>query len=193
MTLIFIHGLGSSGNQVHSIVDRWRKEFPYMKCIYPSADKMPLTMNYGMELPAWFDVLELGTRVFPTNGWAGMLHSVRRVREIMLKEIESGTPPERIIFAGFSQGAAMCFATVFNTCVKVGAIVSLSGFYYIPILEQASEHIITNVNKSTPVLVAHGEKDSMILVEVCIEVEYIIFRYKLCSFFFHFSFFIFHF
>ena len=65
---------------------------------------MPVTMNFGLVLPAWFDVLELGTRNYPKDGWPGMLHSVRRVRQILIDEIASGTPPERIIIAGFSQG-----------------------------------------------------------------------------------------
>ncbi len=164
-TLIFIHGLGGSGNQNSPIVDKWRAKYPYMKCIYPSANKMPVSMNYGMVLPAWFDVLELGTRVFPKDGWAGMLDSTRRLRMIVLEEIAKGTPPERIILAGFSQGSAMTFATAFNTDIKLGGIISLSGFYYIPVLLEAREHILTNVNRDIPIFLGHGEKDSLINVE----------------------------
>uniref|UniRef100_A0A0A9XDG4 palmitoyl-protein hydrolase n=1 Tax=Lygus hesperus TaxID=30085 RepID=A0A0A9XDG4_LYGHE len=109
-----------------------------MKFICPSAPRMPITANFGMLVPAWFDVNELGmllhsilyaqchnicpsmngytgTRNFPTDGWKGLLESVQMVRRILIDEVDSGTPPHRIIIAGFSQGAIVAIATAFNT------------------------------------------------------------------------------
>jgi len=65
-----------------------------------------------------------------------------------------------------STGAAMSFATAFNTHIKLGALISLSGFFYLTDLDEAREQVQNNPNSDTPLFIGHGEADSIVLPEV---------------------------
>ena len=59
-----------------------------------------------MRCPAWWDVESANT--YPDfEDVDSILESAEFVRSLVRAEIEKGTPPSRIILAGFSQGAAL--------------------------------------------------------------------------------------
>jgi predicted esterase len=56
--LIFFHGLGDQGDGWASVFKN-EIRIPYMKCIFPNAQSRPVTLNFGMRMPAWYDILGL--------------------------------------------------------------------------------------------------------------------------------------
>lgn len=58
-TLIFLHGLGDTGNGIASIGQALVTAAPalsHIKFIFPTAPRRPVAMNGGMTMPAWFDI-----------------------------------------------------------------------------------------------------------------------------------------
>ena len=56
-TLIFLHGLGDTGVGWAGALNTIKP--PYMKVICPTASIMPVTLNAGFAMPAWYDILSL--------------------------------------------------------------------------------------------------------------------------------------
>lgn len=57
--VIFLHGLGDTGHG-------WAEAFagirtPHVKYICPHAPIKPVTLNMGMSMPSWFDIIGLQT------------------------------------------------------------------------------------------------------------------------------------
>lgn len=63
-----------------------------------------------------------------------MLESVRKINELITKEIDDGLEPSRIVLGGFSQGGAMTLLTGLTTERKLGGLIVLSG--YLPLADK---------------------------------------------------------
>jgi len=91
---------------------------------------MKVSMNGGMRMPSWYDIVGLdersaesctGDRVlkfvtksiqfsyYNTYNILGIEDSVALVRELIDTEISAGLPPNRIVLAGFSQGEQILY------------------------------------------------------------------------------------
>lgn len=164
--IIFIHGLGDSGEgwswfpqviQQTGLV----KSYPEINFVFPDAPSIPITVNGGMRMPAWFDVYEFGN-LKAKQDTEGFLKSCNVVKELIQEQIDKhNVPAERIIIGGFSQGAAITMATLSLLDFKIGGLVALSGFC--PILKAITEkHNKEGVNFDTPVFQGHGTVDPII-------------------------------
>ena len=56
-TLIFLHGLGDTGHGWAAAMNSIRPDF--LKIVCPTAPSIPVTLNMGMRMPAWHDVITL--------------------------------------------------------------------------------------------------------------------------------------
>jgi predicted esterase len=74
--------------------------------IFPNAPSLPITLNRGMRMPAWFDTLTLDD-VMAREDEEGMLKSVQLVHRLITEEVDAGIPSDRIIVGGFSQGNSL--------------------------------------------------------------------------------------
>lgn len=86
-SFIFLHGLGDSG---HGWADIWRQRmsclFPQTRIICPNAPSMPVTINQGVRMPAWYDIAHLGTE--PTHEDSpGMLSSAKLGKSLFINAI----------------------------------------------------------------------------------------------------------
>ncbi|SGZ50403.1 CIC11C00000004129 [Sungouiella intermedia] len=164
--IIFIHGLGDSGEgwswfpqviQQTNIV----KSFPEINFVFPNAPTIPITVNGGMRMPAWFDIYEFGNPNAKQDV-DGFLKSCNVLKELIHEQIEKhNIPAERIIIGGFSQGAAISMATLALLDVKIGGLVALSGFC--PITKTIAEkQNKSGTNLNTPVFQGHGHVDPII-------------------------------
>ena len=54
--VIFLHGLGDTGHGWLSAFHSISKELPSTKFIFPHARSIPVSINYGMTMPAWYDI-----------------------------------------------------------------------------------------------------------------------------------------
>ena len=104
--VIWLHGLGADGHDFEPIVPSllWPGA-PAIRFVFPHADIRPLTVNGGMSMRAWYDIVSIdGDR---GHDEAGIKHSMLQTEELIAREVKRGIAPERIVLAGFSQGGAI--------------------------------------------------------------------------------------
>ena len=56
-TMIFLHGLGDTGHGWAEAFNEIRPD--YLKIVCPNAPSMPVTLNRGMVMPAWYDLWQV--------------------------------------------------------------------------------------------------------------------------------------
>ncbi|RKP11177.1 Phospholipase/carboxylesterase/thioesterase [Thamnocephalis sphaerospora] len=157
-TVFFMHGLGDSGAGWAPVTEELRTLLPHVKFVLPNAPARPVTLNFGMSMPAWYDIHSLAD-MDQDEDEAGMLASSLKISHMIRDEVHAGIPSNRIVVGGFSQGGAMSLLCGLSSEHKLAGIVNLSG--YLPlrtkIFAMASE-----ANKKTPLLMAHGDADEVV-------------------------------
>ena len=78
--------------------------------ICPTAPVIPITLNMGFRMPAWFDIESLD-RLEEETDIEGVKRSAEVVFDIIEGEIRNGIPSDRIIIGGFSQGKTLFLST----------------------------------------------------------------------------------
>lgn len=153
-TLIFLHGLGDSGHGWAPQISNIKPGC--VKLICPSANKMAVTLNSGVQMPAWFDL-----KSFNPNGpedEAGVKAAAAYVNSLIEAEVEAGIPSARIILGGFSQGGALSLYTALTSRHKLAGVVVLS--CWMPLHKQlATLDPASVVNRDVPFLQCHGDVD----------------------------------
>jgi len=127
----------------------------------PHAPPQSVTANFGMTMPAWFDI-----RSFDFNSEedeSGMLRTVSSVNQLISAEVDSGIEPGRIVVGGFSQGAAMSILTGLTSERKLAGVVSLSGW---AALRNKLEAMCTSHASSTPIFWGHGTADPLVTYNI---------------------------
>ena len=156
IVIIWMHGLGADGNDFAPVVPQFYiKDLP-IKFVFPHAPKMPVTINGGMVMRAWYDILAMNIdRHIDKNG---IKASVKLIHELIDDQVQQGFSHEQIILAGFSQGAAMSIQVATHYPHKLAGIIALSG--YLPIPEEISSRNMVNIN--TPIFMGHGTQDPVV-------------------------------
>ncbi len=106
-SVIWLHGLGADGHDFAPIVEKLN--LAGVRFILPHAPVMPVTLNNGYEMPAWYDLYGLG--IESRQDEAGIRASELKIQALIAKEIARGIAPGNIVLAGFSQGGAMALHT----------------------------------------------------------------------------------
>ncbi|MGV3569804.1 MAG: alpha/beta hydrolase [Ramlibacter sp.] len=157
-TLIILHGLGADGNDFVPIAQELDLDaVGPMRFIFPHAPVMPVTINNGYRMRAWYDIL--GTESQGVQDEAGLRRSQAVVEALLQREEERGIASDRIVLAGFSQGCAMALMTGLRHARPLAGIVGLSG--YLPLAQQV-EAERSQANQATPIFLAHGWQDEVI-------------------------------
>ena len=107
-SIIWMHGLGASGHDFEPIVPHLH--LPAVRFVFPHAPKIPVTINGGYVMPAWYDILTW-ERVPERENAAHIDRSRTQITALIDREVARGVPEDRIVLAGFSQGAAMALHT----------------------------------------------------------------------------------
>ena len=177
--VIWLHGLGADGNDFVPIV-------PYLaldpaldvRFVFPHAPAIPVTLNGGMVMPAWYDIRDLGPE--SRHDAAGIRASAAAVAALVEREVERGVPSRKIVLAGFSQGGAVAVHTALRHPQPLAGIVALSTYL---VLGDELPSAIAAANRGIAVFQAHGTRDPMVtfprgealrekLVELGCEVEW---------------------
>ncbi|KAF9110231.1 hypothetical protein BGX27_006623 [Mortierella sp. AM989] len=162
-TVIFFHGLGDSGAGWAPVGQELGRHLPHVKFIFPNAPAIPVTLNFGMQMPGWYDIRSLNN-IDQEQDEAGMLRSRQQVMEIIRDEIEQhGIPAKRIVIGGFSQGCVMGLMTGLTSEYKFAGMVSLSG--YMP-LHTKIMSMVTDANRKTPIFWGHGDADQVVRYDI---------------------------
>ncbi len=155
--VIWLHGLGADGHDFEPIVPELRlpASLP-VRFVFPHAPEMPVTAFGGQSLRAWFDFSLDSPADLP-----GLKKSVARIRDLIQAEIDNGTPSERILLAGFSQGGVLALQTALHYHKPLAGVLALSTFLADT---QGLGTAASEVNASIPILVCHGQQDMVLPV-----------------------------
>ena len=155
-SVIWLHGLGADGHDFEPIVPELALPADLrLRFVFPHAPVRPVTVNGGMSMRAWYDILSLDG-----EGRAdadGIRESSAMLEGLIDREIERGVDVGRIVIAGFSQGGAIAIHTMLQTQHAVAGMMALSTYLALPgDLEHAASR------KDLPIFMAHGSLDAML-------------------------------
>lgn len=156
--VIWLHGLGADGYDFVPVVRELEAlGAPAARYVFPHAPMMPVTINGGYVMRAWYDIL--GTDLVRREDEAGIRASQQAVERLIAREVERGCARSRIVLAGFSQGAAITLQTGLRQREPLAGLLVLSG--YLPLAEAfASERAPQSA--AVPIFMAHGASDPVI-------------------------------
>ncbi len=158
--VIWLHGLGADGNDFAGLVPELDLSgCPPIRFVFPHAPSLPVTINGGYVMPAWYDIL--GANLVSQQDALGIERSERDIVALIQHEISRGIKPEHIVLAGFSQGCAMALHTGLRFPKKLAGIVALSG--YLPLADRFPSERHT-ANAHTPIFMAHGTLDPVVVL-----------------------------
>jgi len=162
-TVIMAHGLGDSGAGWVSLAENWRRrqKFDEVKFIFPNAPTIPITVNMGMTMPGWYDIIGFND-LTARQDEPGILKSQTYLHSLISGEIDAGIPSTRIVLGGFSQGGAMAIFSGITASKKLGGIFGLS--CYLLLHERLKSFLpVDNPNKETRIFMGHGDSDPLVL------------------------------
>jgi phospholipase/carboxylesterase len=158
-TVIVLHGLGADGHDFEPVARELDlADAGPVRFVFPHAPVRPVTINGGMAMRAWYDILGLD---FTQRGEdeAGLRASQQAVEALIEREKARGVPASRIVLAGFSQGCAMALLTGLRHAERLAGIVGLSGYLPLAVQTAGERHA---ANADTPVFLAHGRLDPVV-------------------------------
>jgi len=158
--VIWLHGLGADGNDFAGLVPELELDgCPPIRFVFPHAPSIPVTINAGYVMPAWYDIL--GMNLVNQQDAAGIQKSELAITALIEHEVARGIPHARIVLAGFSQGCAMALHTGLRLPHKLAGIIGLSG--YLPLADRAGSERL-EANAHTPIFMAHGTQDPVVVL-----------------------------
>ena len=156
--VIWLHGLGADGHDFEAIVPELKLPSDLaVRYLFPHAPLRPVTINGGMVMRAWYDILEMD--VSRRVDVESILESSASLRRLIQRELEAGIASQRILLAGFSQGGAIVLHTGLRYEQPLAGLLALST-YSPTIGTLARERSAANLN--IPVMMAHGRFDPVI-------------------------------
>lgn len=153
--VIWLHGLGASGHDFVPVVPHLGlPDELAVRFVFPHAPSMPVTINGGYVMPAWYDIIERSIdRKVDTHQIA---LSSDEIGKLVDEQIRQGVPSSNIIIAGFSQGGAVAYHHALTSEKPLAGLLALSTYF-------ATESQVASVaNTALPVLIHHGEYDDTV-------------------------------
>lgn len=161
--VIWLHGLGADGNDFVPIIPELKlTDCLGIRFVFPSAPSMPVTVNGGYVMPAWYDII--GRNLMDQEDTAGIQKSAAAIVELIEKEASRGIAYDKIMLAGFSQGCAMSLHIGLRFPHKLAGIIALSGYLPLAMSANIEKH---SANSTTPIFMAHGTYDR-VKVKSCV-------------------------
>ena len=161
-SIIWMHGLGADANDFVPVVPELRLPIPSgIRFVFPNAPVRPVTLNNGIAMPAWFDIISLD-RINGPEDEAGLRETQQAIEALIARENERGIPTENIFLAGFSQGCAIALLTGLRHPKKLAGLICLSGFLPLAAKTEAER---SQANIDIPIFMAHGTQDPVVVPE----------------------------
>jgi phospholipase/carboxylesterase len=165
-SVIWLHGLGADGHDFEAIVPQLYLPVSLkLRFIFPHAPVRPVTINGGMEMRAWYDILSL-ERSGPSDE-DGIRASAAMLDALIEREHERGVAYANIVVAGFSQGGAIASHSALRFTEKLGGLMALST--YLP-LRSSLQREVVEADSAQPtslrIFMAHGTSDPMLPVQL---------------------------
>ena len=164
--VIWLHGLGADGHDFEPIVPELGiPESLPIRFVFPHAPKRPVTINAGMVMRAWYDILDLGTRKVHLQA---VHESSGLLRRLIERETAAGIASNRIVLAGFSQGGAIALHTGLRYEKPLAGILALST--YSPSVGSLAKER-SEANARIPILMVHGQHEPVIPISAAISTR----------------------
>ena len=155
-SVIWLHGLGANGHDFKPLIPELHLPAQAaIRFIFPHAPAIPVTVNQGYVMPAWYDIFELNIeRRIDIEQLQASAHAIHQLID---QEIQRGIPSQRIILAGFSQGGAVAYEAALTYPQPLGGLLALSSYF------ATAPSIKTNpANKHLPIQIFHGTQDPIV-------------------------------
>jgi len=156
-SVIWLHGLGADGHDFEPIAHELDLSPAAVRFVFPHAPMMPVTINQGFVMRAWFDIV--ATDLGRQEDEAGIRASQMALEGLIARERARGIAARRIVLAGFSQGGAIALQTGLRHPDRLAGIMALS--CYLPIARSVAEEAHA-ANRDVPIFMAHGELDPIV-------------------------------
>lgn len=155
-SVIWLHGLGASGHDFEPVVpELGLPTNAAVRFIFPHAPNLPVTINGGMRMPAWYDIKAMDLdRIVDTEQ---LMASSDAVARLVDQEIARGVNSEKIVIAGFSQGGAVAYELGLSYPKPLAGLIALSSYFATAATVKVSE-----ANRNIPINVYHGTRDPMV-------------------------------
>jgi phospholipase/carboxylesterase len=156
LAVIWLHGLGADGHDFEPIVPELGLRVP-ARFVFPHAPVRRVTINEGLPMRAWYDILGWGSHV--RQDAEGIRASAGAIEQLIDRELDRGMTADRIVLAGFSQGGAIALHVALRERRTLAGVIALST--YLPVASTfAAER--SAANASTPIFMAHGTADAVV-------------------------------
>ncbi|HHH13371.1 MAG TPA: alpha/beta fold hydrolase [Thiolapillus brandeum] len=152
-SIVWLHGLGADGSDFLPVADALRLPPELgVRFVLPHAPRMPVTVNGGLVMPAWYDIhsQEPGAPV----DLEGIRRSAVYVQSLVRQEHERGVEPGRVVLAGFSQGGLVVLAAALDSPDPLAGVMALST--YLPQAVMPEEALPRSIFQ------AHGRLDDVV-------------------------------
>lgn len=169
--IVFLHGLGADGNDFKDLPELLNLDKGLgIKYVFPHAPVIPVTINGGMEMHAWYDIL---SQDFEREiDVSSILRSKSLIHKLLNDLVKEGIPAENIVLGGFSQGGAISLEAGLHYSKKLAGLISLSA-YCLNIKEVKEGNL--DKYKTLPIFMAHGHQDQMVPFDIA-QQHYQIFK-----------------
>jgi phospholipase/carboxylesterase len=158
--VIWLHGLGADGHDFEPIVgELGLPKSAAVRFIFPHAPSIPVTINGGFVMPAWYDILamDIDRKVDEKQ----LRQSAEAVNQFIEQQISQGIPAERIIIAGFSQGGAVAVESALTFTKPLAGLMLMSTYF-----ATKDSIILSEQNRSIPIVIQHGDFDPVVPVSL---------------------------
>ncbi|HMB72265.1 MAG TPA: PHB depolymerase family esterase [Gammaproteobacteria bacterium] len=156
LCIVWLHGLGADGHDFAPIVPELGLSVP-ARFVFPHAPMRSITINGGMRMRAWFDILTLERG--GVEDVTAIAASAAAVAAVIDAQREAGFPAERIVLAGFSQGGALALHLGLRYPMRLGGIAALSAFL---VVAGQLQREAASDRYDLPIFLAHGTYDNVI-------------------------------
>lgn len=155
-SIIWLHGLGADGNDFAPIVPELRlPEDVGVRFLFPHAPRIPVTVNGGFVMPAWYDIREM--KIDRKVDEEQLLASAAAISLFIDRELDRGISSRRIIMAGFSQGGAVAYQVALSCKVRLCGLLAMSTYF-----ATSSSIELEDINRDLPIEVHHGLHDPVV-------------------------------
>jgi phospholipase/carboxylesterase len=154
--VFILHGLGADGRDFEPLVPALPlKQGLDVRFVLPHAPRLPVTINGGMVMPAWYDIHEMSLdRRVDTRQ---LVASAERIQELVQEQIGHGIDSRRIILAGFSQGGAVAYQAALSFDAPLGGLLAMSTYF-----ATADTITFSEANRELPIEIHHGSFDPVV-------------------------------
>jgi phospholipase/carboxylesterase len=158
-SVVWLHGLGADGHDFAPIAPRFgTASGANVRFVFPHAPAIPVSLNFGMVMPAWYDIAGPDLRR-TRHDEAGIRRSAARIETLIAREKSRGVASPRIVLAGFSQGGAIALHVALRHAETLAGLLVLSSYLLLPEKLEAER---SDANRRLPILQCHGTLDPMV-------------------------------